>query len=311
MEITWNGCSATDWNDLIERAPQVALEQAWMYGAAYADSNARAETHRAIVTAGGEPLALAQIFCRRFGSLGMAGQLLRGPVLLRTATTSDDLAELITAVRSALRQQKRAFFFWTPDAICKEAASAAARSTGMRPVITGYSSACVDLTRSTEAMRSNLHGKWRNALTRAEAESLKIDARTDQRSIEWLLDKYDVLRRQRRFGGSSAEMLRIIVDGSPKRQTLLVRAFKEGMAVGGALFVRHGCRATYIVGWSDPAARPLNVGTLLLWRGMTGMRDRGATSFDLGGIDTRKAPGIARFKLGTGGAPYTLPGTFL
>lgn len=311
MEISWNGCSAKDWNDLIARAPQVALEQVWMYGAAYAGSNIGAETHRAVVTVDGEPLALAQIFCRRFGSLGIAAQLLRGPAILRTPPTPDDLAEMMTALRSALRRQKRTFFFWTPDILCKETASAAARSIGMRPVITGHSSARVDLTQSMKAMRSNLHGKWRNALTRAEGESLKIDAKTNRRGIEWLLDKYGSLRRQRRFGGPSAEMLRTIVDGNPKPQILLLRAFKGETAVGGALFLRHGRQATYVIGWSDPTARALNAGTLLLWRGMTGMRDRGATSFDLGGIDTRKAPGIARFKLGAGGTPYTLPGTFL
>ena len=99
----------------------------------------------------------------------------------------------------------------------------------------------------------------------------------------------------------------------------------EYQAGGGKLTVRGSsavamCRGVYdylrannmgTVGWAGPQGRWHNAGTLLLWRGLLALRGRGVARLDLGGIDTRRAPGIARFKLGTGATPYALAGTYL
>lgn len=282
-----------------------------MYGDAYAASSAAAVVRRAVVATDGDPIALAQIFTRRIGPIVTVAQLLRGPVLLRRDMIERDLITSISLLRSALRQEGRTLFFWTPDMLDIDAITSATRALHMRPMVTGHSSALVDLTPATDDLRRALHVKWRNGLTQAEAGPLRIEAKGGRRAAAWLLERYGSLRRSRRFGGPSAEMLGAVMDGIPKHETVLLRAIAEGEAVGGALFLQHGRNASYVIGWTDPAARALNAGTLLLWKGILTMKERGIAALDLGGVDTRKAAGIARFKLGVGGKPYTLPGTFL
>ncbi len=311
IEITWDACRKDDWNDLIDAAPVAAFEQTWMYGDGYAAASPAATVRRAVITADGGPVALAQVFTRRVGPILSMAQLLRGPVLLHRDAVERDLATSISLLRTALKQKSRTLFFWTPDTADPNAVTAVSRAVRMRRVMTGHSSARVDLTQPTDDLRRALHVKWRNALTQAEAGPLRIEPKGGRRAAAWLLERYGSLRRTRRFGGPSAEMLRAVIDGIPKHETVLLRTVAEGDAVGGALFLQHGRQASYVIGWTDPAARALNAGTLLLWKGILTLKERGIESLDLGGIDTRNAAGIARFKLGAGGDPYTLPGTFL
>jgi lipid II:glycine glycyltransferase (peptidoglycan interpeptide bridge formation enzyme) len=41
------------------------------------------------------------------------------------------------------------------------------------------------------------------------------------------------------------------------------------------------------------------------------LQQRGVRLLDLGGVNTQRSAGIARFKLGTGGRVLTLAGTYL
>ena len=61
---------------------------------------------------------------------------------------------------------------------------------------------------------------------------------------------------------------------------------------------------------SDEAGRKANAHNLLLWRGIDYLKKLGIERLDLGGVNTRVHPGISRFKLGTGGRPLTLAGTY-
>ena len=51
-------------------------------------------------------------------------------------------------------------------------------------------------------------------------------------------------------------------------------------------------------------------GSLLLWTAMTRLPRAGIAELDLGGLNTADAPGIARFKLGTGARVKALCGTW-
>jgi lipid II:glycine glycyltransferase (peptidoglycan interpeptide bridge formation enzyme) len=77
------------------------------------------------------------------------------------------------------------------------------------------------------------------------------------------------------------------------------------------MFLIHGQAATYQVGWSNQAGRDLNAHNLLLWQAMLELRQRGIKRLDLGGVNTTRSAGLARFKIGTGGQVLKLPGTYL
>ena len=77
------------------------------------------------------------------------------------------------------------------------------------------------------------------------------------------------------------------------------------------LFLRHGAGATYRLGATTPAGRQLRAHQGLLWQAMLTLKAAGCARLDLGQVDTVTSPGLARFKLGTGGTIRIQPGSYL
>lgn len=310
IKVTWDACDRATWDGLTRAATRSALEQSWIYGDAFSQERA-AGVRRAVLYDADGPVAMAQLLTRQLGAIVTFAQLLRGPVLLRDTLSSDTLAAIMAHIRSTARRGPREILFWTPELDAGPEALSVMRRCGLRRIMTGYSSTRVDLTISETALRTALHGKWRNGLKRAEAAGLEIETQQDDARTAWLLDRYDTLRRSRRFGGPAPALLAHAVAQAQPSDVLLLQASSAQQPVAGALFLCHGQCASYAIGWSDPAGRARNAGALLLWRGLIELKARGVRQLDLGGIDTRRAGGIARFKLGVGGVPYTLAGTFM
>jgi len=72
----------------------------------------------------------------------------------------------------------------------------------------------------------------------------------------------------------------------------------------------HGQAATYQIGWTNDAGRNAYAHNLLLYKGMEALKERGIRSLDMGGINTGRSAGIARFKITSGAQVVTLAGTF-
>ena len=71
-----------------------------------------------------------------------------------------------------------------------------------------------------------------------------------------------------------------------------------------------GTTAVYLFGATTEAGRRLNAGHFLMWQAMLRGRELGRDWFDLGGIDAKTNPNVARFKLRTGGIELTAAGPF-
>lgn len=65
--------------------------------------------------------------------------------------------------------------------------------------------------------------------------------------------------------------------------------------------------ATYLHGGSTRERQDLMAPHLLHWRIMQHVRERGCVTYDLGGIDERRWPGLTRFKSGFGGERVFFP----
>lgn len=295
--------SESDWARHLERVPRSNLFQDWDFGQAMRKAEGQ-EPFRALIRGGGLDLALVQGFHQRKFGVVTFTRVLRGPLFFQP--TPPDIHAI------ALKQIKRAYpltrLYWTtvmPEISPSPDWDEAAAARSLQAVMDGYESAWLDLTKPEETLRTGLKQKWRNQLSQAEGAGLTVTEGSDP---TWLLDRYEDQRRDRRYVGPSAGLLRAL----PSRKMLLLHVpGPDGPPIAGVLFIRHGRDATYQVGWTGAEGRAANAHNLLLWEGVKRLKAERVRGLDLGGIDAEKMPGIAHFKQGLGGEAFHCAGVYL
>ena len=203
------------------------------------------------------------------------------------------------------------WFLQTPETPDTRDAAKALRDLGLRRVVTGYGTAWLDLTKGVANLRTSLHQKWRNQLRQGERSKLRVRKAQAGASLEWVLERHEEHRKAKRLNaptGGFAALLCVLANRS--RDVLVLTAEDGSEPVAGVLFLRHGNTATYYVAWTSPTGRRMQAHNLLVWRGIEALAEDGVEWLDLGGIDA-SMPGVNRFKLGIGGEPVTLCGTWM
>ena len=300
MEIVWDKLTRRQWEALADRA-EAPMQQRWRYGEVHASLGG--QVHRAVVYRHGQPLALCQCLGRRLapglaGGLGLSlasngPLLLPGPAKTPAETPAETPAQVPARVLALIRQSqplaRPRLQFFTP-------AQAQIRAWRFLPLISPATSARLALP----VARHSLHGKWRNALKKAEKQGLTVSAgRCTGADLKTLLAQDGAAQKARGYRALPAAFSltwhRLAADD------LLICTARHGRrAVSRALFICHGNTATYHVAASTPHGRRLSAQRLVLWHGFQALARRGVTGLDLGLIDTVNSPGLARFKLGTG-----------
>lgn len=306
MQVRWGDHDRAVW-DAAHTAAAGALQQDWAYGAAM--ESLQVPVLRARIERDAEPVALAQLIVRRFGRLGAVALCSRGPLWLRPLAAADK-ALAYRALKRTLPLRGLRFLLVTPE----EAAGAPNGLSPLRRVITGMSTVMIDLTQAPDLLRAGLEHRWRNRLVGGERSGLsvqRIGAHPAQ--LRWLIDAELAQRQQKRLSGLPAPFfdsyLQARTPAPPAMLALRADAGRERVAA--MLFLLHGAAATYEIGWSGERGRELHAHNLLLWQAIAELQARGVRRLDLGGVNTERSAGLARFKLGTGGAVLTLAGTYL
>lgn len=305
MRAIWNHISQADW-DAAAADAGAALQQDWGFGDGLAAIGA--VVLRAELRDGARRVALAQITARHLGGVFWSAVCTRGPVWVDAPDAETRAAAYRALIQSLPLKRPRAVLF-QPN----EPAGLGVREARLRRVMTGYSTARIDLTRSLDTLRAGLKKKWRNRLNAAEKSDLRIAASTGARAkIGWLLEKEDAQRAARRYQAHPTKLVAEIqrARGAAPAVTLL-RADCGRHPVAGMLFLRHGRGATYHIGWSSPEGKELGAHNRLMWAAIERLKAEGATEIDMGGIDTERGAGLARFKLGAGAEPMTLCGAYV
>lgn len=306
MDVIWDQTPRARWDRLLEAAPH-ALQQAHAYGAAM--QRLGAGVARAEIRRSGAVVGVAQVLWRRWFGLIGAGVCTRGPVWTAPLTRDEEAAGLRALARSAR------FGRWSRLIVTPETDNdAAPRAAGLRRVMTGYTAALFDLSPTLEAARARMKSKWRNRLVAAERAGWRVAAReTALGDAAWLFAAERAQAAAKGYASAPPELARLYAEAAQAKGAATLfearRGRKEPIAAA-MLFLRHGSSATYHIGWSDDAGREGGAHNLLLWRAAEHFRGLGVGALDLGGVDTRRAPGLARFKLGSGAAPRVLSGTF-
>ena len=286
MEIRRDGLRREDW-----RAGAMPLQQSWTYGEVLTRLGAR--VHRAGILASSGAGGLAQVAERRLGPLRLS-LLSRGP-LWQGEPAPGEADAALRALGGAFRP-----LLATPE-----------RPGPGLPLLTARHRALLDLSADPAVLRARLDGKWRNRLVRAEAAGLSVGlGPPGTAAAERLLALDAAGQRARGWRALPARFTRAWLALDPGA-ALLAEARIGGERVAAMLFLLHAPWASYHVGWSGAAGRRANAHTLLLWRAMLHLRAAGIATLDLGDVDTEAAPGLARFKTGTGAAVAALGATVL
>lgn len=307
IELVWDGETERDWMRLLTAAGRAPIEQGWSYGEAIAAGSLYRPV-RGVFRRTGRPVALVQALVWSLAGVVQLVKVVRGPLFLEgDAALREPVFRLVRDRWSLARAEA---LFWTPELPDGAEAVALMRGLGMRRTVTGYTTAWLDLSVGTAALRAGLDQKWRNQLARAGRERLRIRESHGGAALAWLAERHDGHRRRRRFGGPTGAFAAALAVVAPRPQDVLVLQAERGSeAVAGVLFLRHGDAATYYLAWSGPEGRAVHAHNLLMWSGIERLAAAGVRWLDLGGLDA-SMPGVSRFKLGLGAPPLTLCGTW-
>jgi lipid II:glycine glycyltransferase (peptidoglycan interpeptide bridge formation enzyme) len=147
---------------------------------------------------------------------------------------------------------------------------------------------------------------WRNHLSRAERSAVRI-TRGGGATLDQLIVAEGHQRAQRRYRALPEAFTRAL-SGDCLR---LWEWRKVGAMQAGMAFIRHGTSASYHLAWGSDLARAESVHHLMLTRAAEALFAEGVRWLDLGSLDSERAPGLARFKLGTGAGLRRLGATLL
>ncbi len=252
------------------------------------------------------PDASALVRIKRWPGLGHFAVLERGPVWSDEMDTAARLAAF-ARLMDRLRADYRGVMA-TPDRIAGQDPGG---GPGWLTTVTPCHLASIPLARSEEELRAGLHGKWRNRLVKAEASGLKVTRDVmPAHQGHWLLRAEAMQRHQRRYAGASdAYTLAWLASGDKNAALYVARRGKTPVAA--MLFLTHPPGASYHIGWSGPEGRSTHAHNLILWTAMVDFARSGHAFLDLDLVDTETAPGLARFKLGTGARVIPLGATRL
>jgi Acetyltransferase (GNAT) domain len=169
---------------------------------------------------------------------------------------------------------------------------AAVQGFGLVPLVTPMHHAILDLGRN---LREGLSGKWRNRLTTAETSGISGEP-GDGETLSRLLGEEARQRQTRGYRSLSPQFTQALPTAA-----LRLWQWRQGNDCAAAMaFVVHGSTATYHLGWGSDAARQAGAHPVMLMAAASALQAEGIRWLDLGSVDTDRAPGLARFKLGTG-----------
>lgn len=303
--ISWNVLSLAEWEERFNSIRRSNLLQCYPYAQAACVIN----RHRArwgLIKINGQDAGLAQVF--EAGFLGLHAVILdRGPLWLPGFGAPEHQIAFLSVFDQMFPRR-----FGRRRRIIPEIDQSQAMLVPFQAAlhIKPYQTIWIDLNQSAEDLRVQLQKNWRNALSNAERENLRVEWHSDGKGLTWLLQHHEAHRTMRNFQAASPKFIRELAKYFVPRGDMQVgQAFAGEECVAGVLFFRHGSSATYQVGWSGDAGRRANAHQLLLWQGMMKLKEQNVQDLDLGGINDI-AEGVRTFKEGMGGETVTLSGIY-
>lgn len=155
-------------------------------------------------------------------------------------------------------------------------------------------------------LRAGMARNWRGHLSQSERAGVRV-RRGDRGTLKALVAAEATQRGERRYRA----LPRGFTLSLPADCLRLWEWRQAGTLQAAMCFVVHGASASYHLAWGSDAARAAGVHGVMLTRAAEALWAEGVRWLDLGSVDTERAPGLARFKLGTGAQLRRLGSTML
>lgn len=158
----------------------------------------------------------------------------------------------------------------------------------------------INLSRSLGELRNGLDRKWRNHLNRAEKNNLKIVEGFDDDLFGSFIEIYRQMHGRKRFiEGSDVNEFRMMQHDLPNSLKMkILIAFSDGKPAAGVVCSGIGDMGVYLFGGTSDAGLSSQGSYLLQWKALSWLKEKGATWYNLHGINPKENPGTYNFKAG-------------
>lgn len=305
--VSWSMVSPQEYLAYYPHLHYLPLQQDVAYGEAMAQLGN--QVVRQVACENNQPIALVQMLRRKVWKWHHLTVCFRGPVWLGETQAKPELVrEAMISLRKSIRTNWRRSILWMPE---EDTSAHALKDQKDRCVMSGYSTALLDLTCPLDALLQQMDGKWRNRLKAAEKQGLTLtDLSDDPSDYRFLLEEEDHQRKRQHYLAVDPMFTMLVDHHAPDARILCLCAQQGQERCAAMLFLLHGPTATYQIGWSNAHGKAAHAHNLLLWEAIKRLKKRGVRALDLGGLNSDDAPGLARFKLGSGATALRLPGSF-
>ncbi len=239
----------------------------------------------------------ALVLSRRILGIGPVRFASRGPVWAGEATFSDRV-QALRAARLHIVNPDRADF----DVM---------HAAGFVRLMQPKQVALMLVARDEDAQIAQARGKWRNAYRQGQRQKLLCTVeRFHDLTHGWIFAKDREQQRQKGFRTLPPLMVQAF-DNANTGCVDVCLAWHGEQPIAAMIFLRHGAMATYHIGWTSEIGRAVRAHHGMMIEAAQSLGRKGVRVIDLGGYDPVAAPGLARFKRGTGAQVHTLGGTWL
>ena len=318
-ELSVKEADRTTWDKAWKQVNFSNLLQSWEYGEVKSVLEKWVAHRFLIVDANGNFYAMAQVLIRSMPIVGKVARLNRGPLLVNSELQDPNREE--RSLKSI-------------EVLVKELRHLGCRLTLMAPELEtddiygnrhlkgsfrinrfkAWGSARLFLLKSEDEIYTNLKGKWRNMLRKAQKSNISVVKKElNSSSVEELVSQYTDFKEKKGFSGLSKKLLReICLKNGDDWHTIVLESFdrETSRSLGFLVSVRHGDTSTYLIGFTNEQGRRTNANYLMLWASINDAKAAGCSWFDLGGITDNTLPGIAQFKNGIRADRYGLIGEY-
>ncbi|MCA9365115.1 MAG: peptidoglycan bridge formation glycyltransferase FemA/FemB family protein [Candidatus Moranbacteria bacterium] len=176
----------------------------------------------------------------------------------------------------------------------------------------------VDLNSSQEDLFASMKSKTRYNIRLAQKKGVEIVVSREKKNIDSFCDLVEQTARRKKVRFHSREYYLQMIESFSVEEMVLYSAFFDGQIVASALIVFFDGRATYLHGASSDRYRNVMAPHLLHWKILCDAKERGCSSYDLGGVTipgdehTASLAEVTRFKMGFSSStePVVYPGTY-